>query len=173
MDFYVLILRILHIAGGVFWAGATWMIAGFLTPASQSTGKSGQEVMQHLIGKRRLSDWMGIGGTVTLLSGLLLYWRASGHLNPGWITSGQGLGLTIGALAGIAGFLVGSLVIRANTDKMKALGQRIEASQGPPDPALLEEVQATQGRLESAGVWTSVLLAIAVLGMASFQQLLF
>lgn len=33
MGLYVWTLRVLHIGAGIFWTGATWVLAGFLTPA--------------------------------------------------------------------------------------------------------------------------------------------
>lgn len=173
MELYPLILRILHIGAGVFWAGATWTLAGFLTPAVKATGASGQEVIGQISGRLRLSDILGVAAVTNAVSGLLLYWRLSSGLNSNWLASGPGIGLTVGALAGIVAFFVGLLVTRPTTLQIGKVGAKLAATEGPPEPALFEEMGALQDKLEAVGVWISVLLAVAVIAMASAQQLLF
>lgn len=173
MDLYPLILRILHIGAAMFWAGATWMLAGFLTPAVKSSGLAGPQVMGELIRKRRLSEGLGVAAVINVASGLLLYWRLSSGLRSGWLLSGPGLSLTVGAIAGSIAFFVGFFVTRPSTVQMGKIGGQIAAAEGPPQAALVEELGALQGRLEAAGIWISVLLAVAVIAMAGAEQMIF
>lgn len=173
MDVYAWVLRVLHVVTGVWWAGATWTLAGFLTPAVQEIGKPGQEIMKELIQKRRLSEYIGIAGAISVITGLLLYWRASNGLHPTWILSGRGLSLSIGGLAGIATLGIGFRVIRTSALRMGELGRQIEQSEGPPDPEVLQEMQGLQAKLESGGLWAAALLAVSVIGMAGAQNLFF
>jgi len=170
MDYYVLVLRVLHIVAGVFWAGAGWAVAGIFTPAIQATGPAGQQVMGYAVGQRRLSTIFSLAATVNTLTGLLLYWRASVGLNPNWIRTGPGLTLTMGGLAGLTAFLIGFLVNRPLSNRLGAVGRRLAAAQGPPDQGLITEAGQLQARLESAGVWTSILLAVSVILMAGAEQ---
>lgn len=173
MDVYPWVLRVLHVASGVWWAGATWTLAGFLTPAVKEIGQPGQEMMKELVQKRRLSDYLGIAGSISVVTGLLLYWRVSSGLHPSWILSGRGLSLTIGGLAAIATLAIGFRVIRTSALRMGEIGRQIEQTDGAPDPELLQEMQGLQGKLESGGLWAAALLAVAVIGMAGAQNLFF
>lgn len=173
MDVYPWTLRVLHVAAGIFWTGGTWLLAGFLTPAAKETGQSGQEMMRDLIQKRQLSTWLGVTGLITVLTGLLLYWRVSSGLNANWLFSGRGLSLTIGGLAGLATLAIGFAVNRPVALRLAALGEQVAESNEPPSPETLEELQGLQKKLEQAGVWAAVLLSIAVVAMAGAQSLYF
>ncbi len=50
--------------------------------------------------------------------------------------------------------------------RLGALGQEIQASGGPPTPEQLAEVQAQQKKLTQGALWTAILLAVSVAGMA-------
>jgi len=102
MDIYIIILRLIHIFGGVAWVGAAFLMLGSIIPAVDALGQEGGKFMQSLLGPGRFSQYMGLMGTATAVSGLLLYIRASNNFSTGWIASGQGIMLTIGALAGLA-----------------------------------------------------------------------
>ena len=173
MDVYVWTLRVLHVAAGVFWAGATWMLAGILTPAVKDVGKPGQQVMRNLIQKRKLTMYLGVSGIITVLTGLLLYWRVSSGLNMSWLTSGRGISLTIGGVAGLLTLIIGFAVNRPSAERLGELGAQVAASEGPPEPEVMQELQSLQARLEAAGVWTAILLAVAVVAMAGAEQLFF
>src|SRR5262245_61236589 len=102
MDTYMVVLRILHILAGVFWVGAAFVTILFLQPTARELGPAAGPFMAHLAGKKRLVDWVLRAAGLTILAGVLMYWRVSGGLEWDWISSAQGLGLTIGALCGIA-----------------------------------------------------------------------
>ncbi|HEX9795885.1 MAG TPA: hypothetical protein VGA52_02730 [Anaerolineales bacterium] len=168
MNLYILLLRVLHIGAGVFWAGASWTVAGFLTPAVKATGQSGQQVMGYVNNQRRLTGIFTLAAVVNILSGLLLLWNSSAGLNPNWFRTGPGIALSLGALAGIVVFALGFFVHRPVGARLGAIGAQLAA--GPPEPELVQEAGTLQARLESAGVWSSILLAIAVILMAAAEQ---
>jgi uncharacterized membrane protein len=173
MNYYLITLRIIHVLGGVFWGGTAFMVAGFLTPTILATAPESGKVMQHLGGKTRFTTIMSITAIIVPLSGLLLYWELSSGLNLDWITSGQGLGLTIGGIAGFIAAGVALSVPAAAMKKMAAVAAEIEAQGGPPTEAQMKEIQANQEKLKSGGQITAILLVIAVLGMATAQYLWF
>lgn len=173
MNYYMILLRIIHISGAVFWGGTTFMVAGFLTPTIEATAPESGKVMQHLAGKTRFSTIMSITATLVVISGLLMYWELSNGLNTSWITSGQGLGLTIGGLAGLIAAGIGLSVPARATKTMAAVAQEIEAQGGPPTADQMGAIQAAQARLKQGGQMTAVLLVIAVLGMATASYLAF
>lgn len=173
MDLYVILLRIVHIFSGVFWVGAVAFMVFFIQPTAASLGADAQKFMQHLIFRRRLTDVVLSSGILNVLAGLLLYWRSSAGLQVAWITSGPGLGFTIGALAAIAGLGVGFSVTRPAVLRMGALGAEIQASGQPPTAEQDAELHEIQDRSALAGRWTLTLVAIALLAMATARYLNF
>jgi hypothetical protein len=49
-----IILRLVHILAGVFWAGTVFLMAGFLVPTMRATGREGGVFVQYLMRERRL-----------------------------------------------------------------------------------------------------------------------
>src|SRR5688500_20258407 len=112
MDTYMVVLRILHILAGVFWVGAAFTTILFLQPTALEVGPAARPFMAHLAGKRRLVDWVLRAAGLTILAGVLMYWRVSGGLDGDWLSSAPGVSLTVGALCGIAAFSLGLSVVR-------------------------------------------------------------
>lgn len=160
------VLRLVHIFSGVFWAGANLMMAGFINPSVKATAPDSGKFMQHLAQKSGFPRSAEIAGWLTVLAGLALYWIVSGGFQPAWITSRYGLALTMGGLLAIVGLVVGYTVQKPAAKRMGALGQEIQASGGPPSPEQVAELQAQQKKLAMGGLWTAILLALAVVGMA-------
>ena len=50
----MILLRLIHIVAGVFWAGTMMTIAWFLLPAAQALGQPGGAFMQQLMFGQRL-----------------------------------------------------------------------------------------------------------------------
>jgi hypothetical protein len=108
-----------------------------------------------------------------VLAGLLLYWTASGNLRLAWITSGQGLALTLGGLSAIIALVIGFAVQSKAVKRMGAIGAAIQAAGGPPSPEQAAEMAGLSEKLRNAGVWNAGLLAFTVLAMAGAQELFF
>ncbi len=165
----MVILRILHIAGGVFWAGATLFIVSFLFPAVQAAGPEGGKVMQRLT-QGPYSRATAGAAAVTILSGLLLYLRDSAGLRAEWIGSAFGLTITIGALAAIITYAWGLLATKPAADRLGELSKAAVAG-GAPSPAQAAEIQRLQAKLASSARLAAYLLGVAVLAMAAARYL--
>lgn len=166
-----LIIRLIHITAAVAWAGGAFMMAGFVGPAAAALGPDGGKFMQYLAGPGRLTTYLSAAGGLTILSGLYLYWVRSGGLNPDWITSGPGLALTIGGLAGLAAAIFGGAGSGRAASRMAELGAQIGRAGGPPSAEQRAEMQALQERLAFMGRANALLLIIALLGMALAERL--
>jgi hypothetical protein len=171
MDLYVIALRLIHIFAGAYWVGAGFMMLGVIGPTAQAAGAEGGRFMQRITTQSRYGLFMAIAGLLTTLSGLLLYWRGSGHLQPAWITSGTGLSLTVGGLAGIVAFVLGLAVHWRIGARVKTVTEAMQRAGGPPTPDQLAELQLLGRQEAQAGVWSAVLLTVAVIGMSVAQYL--
>ena len=160
------VLRLFHILAGVFWAGANLVMAGFINPSVKATAPDSGKFMQYLAQKSGFPRAAEISGWFTVLAGLALYWVVSGGFQPVWITSRHGLALTIGGLLAIAGLIVGYVVQKPAAKRLGALGQEIQTGAKPPSPEQLAQLQAQQKKLALGGLWTAILLGLAVAGMA-------
>jgi len=165
MNPYLVLLRLVHIFAGVFWAGGAVLYILFITAAARTAGPSGGAFMQALMGRHRFSQAMTIASVLTILSGFLLYWHDSSGLQWRWITTGVGIGFTTGALAALGAFLVGNLVLGPTARKLAAMGVTI----GPtgPTPTQAAQIGVLQSRLRRAEWADIILLMIALLGMAT------
>jgi uncharacterized membrane protein len=167
MDWYVIILRLIHIAAGIFWVGAAFVFFLFIQPSARELGPDGQRFMGHLGTRKKLPGIMLISAIVTVLAGVLLYIRVSDGFSADWITSGPGIGFTVGGVAAIITVTLGLILTKPAADRMAALGQEIAAAGGPPSSEQASEMQRLQARLVLLGRVSMVLLAIAVVTMAT------
>lgn len=167
----VLVLRLLHIILGVFWAGAIFFLVLFLAPALGRVGPEGRKVMAQL-DRARFFEVMPLVALVTILSGAWLMWIGSGGFRPLYFTSRWGLTLTAGAIAAIVAFGVGTAIMRPTSKRLLALGPRVAAAPSDDERERLgAEVGALRRRARTASLWVAGLLLIAVVAMAGARYL--
>lgn len=170
MVILLIILRIIHIFSGMFWVGFAFVNLGFLQPTMRATAPEGQKFMQHLTQRTRLLTTIYTAATLTLLSGLIMYWILTGF-RMSVLASGYGLTLTIGSVAGLVAWIVAIVVIRDIFNQMGSIGQAIQAQGGPPTAEQAAALQALGARLGSVGNVALVFLVIALLGMSAAQYM--
>jgi hypothetical protein len=171
MDTYMVVLRVVHILAGVFWVGAALTTVFFIQPTAREVGPAAGPFMMHLAGRKHLVDFVLSAAGLTVLAGLLMYWRVSGGLDPDWIGSAPAISLTVGALCAIAALAIGGSIVRPSIMATLAIGQAVAASGGPPTPEQAAELQALQRRGTTAGKVVVPLLIVAVIGMAAARYL--
>lgn len=137
MNYYLLVLRILHIGAGVFWVGSVLLLTFVINPALKETGESGQKFVDYLIKKKRFGTESAGAGGMAGVAGLLLYWRDSQGLTSAWMGSSVGIGFGIGAGLALIAFIFGILTDR----KLKAMLQLREQIQGMPTDEQNSQVQ--------------------------------
>ena len=162
-------LRVVHIAAGIFWVGSSAFLHFYVEPTVHALGPQGGPFMRHMTETRKLPVFISISGVLTILAGVALYWDNSNGFDPDWITSGPGLGFTVGAIAAILAFVIGVAVVRPRVVRMGALGGAMGS--GTPSPEQIQEMGALQRSLRSISTVNIVLLAIAVVAMAVARYL--
>jgi hypothetical protein len=169
MNTSALILRLIHIVCGVYWAGTLMFVATLLQPSVADAGPEGGKVMQALL-RRRYLEILPVIALLTILSGLELFRRISGGFRMSWIGTRPGMTLTIGVLAALVAFTIGMSVLRPAAKSVGPLAQKAQQlPEGPDRDALLAEVGRLRRRTALGGRWVAALLAIAVIGMAAFR----
>lgn len=172
MNTLMIVLRIIHIFSGVFWVGVSLFNIGFLQPTIQSTGSEGQKVMQHLTTQTRFTMTVYTAATLSLLSGLSMYWILFGFRLSA-LGSGYGLSLTIGGLAGVIAWFMALFVIRRIIGRMQAVGKAVQKQGGPPNAQQAAELQAAGAQMAQMGRWGIALMVVALLGMSVAQYVRF
>lgn len=169
MNVLMLVLRILHIVGGVFWVGSAMMSTFFLGPAVRASGDSGRAVMGYLVSKARISTRITASSVTTVLAGLALYWIDSAGLSSPWTTSGAGLGFAIGGLLALLGMGFGGLVGK----NAARLGRIAATAQDKPSDSQLADMKGAQSAMDGASRLSTIALILSLLCMATARYWLF
>jgi uncharacterized membrane protein len=164
MDVLLVVLRLVHIFAGIFWAGATLMLVRFISPSVAATGETGQKFMQYLAQRTRLTPALAAAAGLSLLSGLIMYSYLNYDQDP--FGSGRAVSITLGSIFGILGFIIGFSYQNRATRRMKAISTEIAASGAPPTPEQMMEMQELAKRVNDGGRYTAVVLVLAIVGMS-------
>jgi len=169
MNYYLLILRILHIGAGVYWVGSTLLLAFIITPALKETGESGQKFVDYLIKKKRFGTESAGAGGMAGIAGILLYWHDSGGLTSAWMHSSAGIGFSVGAGLALIAFVFGVLTDR----KLKAMTQLREQIQDMPSDEQTSQLQVL-GKQQSTYLYIcAAALSLALWVMATARYFVF
>ncbi len=165
MDLLLIVVRLIHIGLGVFWAGSVFFTAFFLAPALRDAGPDGAKVAAGLM-RRRLFDVLPAVAGLTILSGLWLYWRASVGFQPAYMRSPAGMTYGIGAAAAIVALGLGLTIVRPAMMSAARLTQ--SAMSAPAGERETQLAAAQQARVRGANYtqFVTVLVFIAVVAMA-------
>ena len=167
--YVILILRVLHIAGGIMWVGSATLYLLLIIPAARTAQSAGQKFLQTLGPK--FGAMMGLVTTVTVVSGALLYARFfAGGISFIWNT-GAGFAFTVGAVAALGSYALGAGYFGKMQEKIGKLGAEMESAQSAPSPAKVQEMNRLQSSLMKAYQFDFVLLVVAMLAMAVARYL--
>ncbi|MCC6300839.1 MAG: hypothetical protein IT314_16255 [Anaerolineales bacterium] len=167
--YIILILRVLHVGGGIMWVGSAALYLLLIIPAAYSAQSAGQKFMHALAPK--FGAMMGLVTTITVLSGALLYARFfAGGISFIW-TTGAGAAFTVGAVAALGSYAMGVGVFGKLHAQIGKIEAEIGSAQGAPNPVKVAEKNRLQSSLMKAYRFDLVLLAVAMLGMAVARYL--
>ena len=162
----IVILRIIHIVGGVFWVGSALFGALLLAPALRAVGPGAGPVMNQLVKVRKMPVLMMTSGIATMIAGIWLLMIDSAGQPGVWMRSGTGRTFAIGGAMAIVAFLLGMAVNMQVSKRLAAIGAAAGARGGPPTPEEQAEVQRLQGRMSVASQAVTLLLVLATSAMA-------
>jgi len=165
MSWLIVALRVIHIGGGVFWAGAVWVFARYVEPTAAAAGPEGGRFLQRFAASGYSPAVMS-SGAATVLAGFALLWIDSGGFQPAFMGSPFGVTLSLGALSAVVAAVFGLGVAARNAIRLKRVGAAIQGQAAGPTPEQQATVAAIEGRLRFSGRITAVFLVLAVLCMA-------
>src|SRR5262245_40827631 len=112
-----LAFRVIHVLLAALWIGSTVFISLLLMPAIEASGPAGGQVMLGL-NRRGLNAYMGAIGGITVLTGILLFWRYTAGFDPVLSGSRAGITYSIGGLAGLLAAIIGGAVVGRSAQKV-------------------------------------------------------
>jgi uncharacterized membrane protein len=155
------LLRAIHIVGAVFWVGGVMMVALFVLPSARAVGPNGQQMLQEIMLRRKLSVYLIVAAIITTLAGLVLYGRNMSLTAGAWARSPMGIGMSVGAICAILAVIIGMSIAAPAAKKMAAAG-------APGAPTMTDEERSRlQRRMGLAANSVLVLLLVAALLMAT------
>jgi hypothetical protein len=166
-----LIIRVLHVAGGALWFGFIIFVAFFLTPSLQEAGPDGAKVMAGLE-RRKLVVVIPVIATVTILSGIWLFWRYTAGFNAEVSRTHTAMTFGTGGALGILAYLIGMSLIGPNMAKArKAAARAATLPEGQERSALLASANAMRKRAATATriVAGLVTITITLMSIAIFM----
>jgi uncharacterized membrane protein len=165
MQFELLVLRLVHVLGGIFWVGSAVFTTFFLIPAlAKAGGPVAGQVMSGMQ-QRRLYLILPIVAGLTILSGLRLWFILSGGNPTHYFQHRSGHVYAVSGLLAIIAFVLSLAVARPAAVRMGALAQA-KASDETSRHLIAAEVAKLQRRATLSGMVAVVLLLIAAAGMA-------
>lgn len=169
MNYLTVVLRLIHIIGGIFWVGAGLLMNFFIGPTLRATGDAGKQFAGHFMARTKFTAVMNVSVFATLIAGFWLYGIDSQWFSSAWMSSSTGIGFGIGAGFAIVGFITG-FMNGANNRKLAMLGSQIQGKPTPEQAAQLGAIQNQQAWVVPVNSYT---LLIAALFMAVSRYLVF
>jgi len=166
---FFFVFRLIHILGGVAWAGGVFTFVVFVQPSAAAIGPAAGPMMGQLLGARKLVDRFLLLAGITIVAGLVMYvklWSDAGSFGD-WIGSNYGLAITIGMVTAIAAASIGLFVTRPNVGALMGLQRQIAEGGGPPSPEQGAEIARRQATLKVGGRVALSLLVVTVVTMAT------
>jgi uncharacterized membrane protein len=168
MDYLVIVLRLIHVIAGIIWVGSALTMNIFIGPTVYATQESGQQFLRHLMTRTRFTATMTVSAILTIIAGGALIGRAAGA-GSAWISSGPGIGFSIGAAFSLVAFVCGMLV-GIDSSRINRLRGDI---QGKPSAEQSARLASLSGRLRILGPINVYSLLIASILMAVARYLVF
>ncbi|MHB1312917.1 MAG: hypothetical protein ACYC3L_12950 [Gemmatimonadaceae bacterium] len=166
----LLLLRLIHILGGVFWLGSGVFTTLFLAPALATPGVNAGRVFAALQ-QRRLFTVVPLVAVLTIASGLRLIWIDSGGLDARYFASATGATLGGSGAAAMVAFFLSLAIARPSAARAGRLEASLATAPEASRAGLASEITALRRRGVVAGNIAMLLLIAGGAGMAVARYL--
>lgn len=166
----LLLLRLIHILGGIFWLGTGLFSALFLAPALAMSGVDAGRVFAALQ-QRRFFTILPLVAVLTIASGLRLLWIGSGGVDARYFATATGATYGYSGAATIVAFLLSMLISRPSAARAGQLAAALASAPETGPARLASEIEALRRRGLVAGNIAMALLILGAAGMAVARYL--
>ena len=161
----LLVLRLVHVLGGLFWVGSGLFTTFYLRPVLAEMGPAAGQVMAGLQ-RRRLFTVLPVVATLTILSGTRLMMITSGGFAPSYFASPMGKTFAWGGVAAIAAFVLSLLIARPAMVQAAKLGAAMAQAPEGERAGLAVRLARLQRAGGVANALAVALLVVAAAAMA-------
>jgi hypothetical protein len=159
-------VRAIHVLFGAIWVGIAVFGAWILKPLTTELGSDAAKV-QAIMRRRGFVAGMPILALTTILSGLALYYRFTGHFSPEGSRTHAAMAYGLGGGLAIIAFLIGALLISRSMIKAGQLAQGAGSAKTADERnRMLSEAAALRARAGQFGDVVAVLVTITIVLMA-------
>ena len=165
----MIVLRLFHVVCGILWVGGVAVLTLFVTPSVRGAGPAGGAVMRQLLTKTRFVPYFPALGGLTVLTGILMFWRDGVTTQGGaaaFGASAMGITLSIGGLAGLIALIFGGLVVGRSAGAVSKILRAVDSSGGQPSPEQGAALAALQAKIGWGSSIVLPILIIAAIAMA-------
>jgi len=166
----LIVLRLVHIVGGIFWVGTVMYLTFFQMPSVAEAGPGGGAVMAGLQ-RRRLFTVLPVVALLTMLSGTRLLQVASAGFAAEYFESAMGQALLVASITTVVAFLVGVSVSRPAMTRVAALTMQREAAAPDRRLAIDVEVEGLRAKGRVANLTVTIILIVSASLMAVARYL--
>jgi uncharacterized membrane protein len=167
----ILVLRLVHILGGMFWVGSGLFTTLFLMPTLAKAGPAAGPVIAGLQ-QRRLFTILPIVALLTILSGVRLMWITSAGFSSVYFASALGRTYAASGAAAIVGFLISIVIARPAALRAASLGATLASTTDSTTRASLGvTVEGLRRRSAVASILAVALVVLSAAGMAVARYL--
>ena len=162
----MILLRLVHIVGAIFWVGSAMFTGFFLIPSLKETPATMGAVAQALA-KRGFMTAMPVVGLFVILSGGTMLWiQSGGHMHEYMMTA-SGHTFTMAGGIGILALLFGVVVTKPANMKAGAIGAQLQTVTDPAEKGRLQgEMAVAQKKAALFTMIVTILMILAAMGMA-------
>ena len=162
----IIVLRLIHVVGGIFWVGGALLNFLFIAPAFAAAGPAAGPIVAAMRA-RRMFVVLPTVAVLTLLSGLRLMMIQSSGFDAAYFQTDLGRTFALGGAAAIVAFVMGITIALPAQKRMAVLGPQIAAASDEATRAPLQaEMARIQRRLRIMGPVVTGLLLLAAVTMA-------
>lgn len=161
----LIVLRLIHVVGGMYWVGSALFNFIFLAPAMSAAGPAAGPMM-NVMKARKLFVVAPTIAILVILSGVRLMMLTAGDWGA-YFASARGATYGAGAVAAVVAFGIGVSVALPAQKRMGMLGASMATlTDDGARAAAMAEMAALQKRLKVMGTVVTGLLIIAAVTMA-------
>jgi uncharacterized membrane protein len=161
----LLVLRVIHVLGGIFWVGSALFTTIFLMPAIATAGGNAGAVLG-VMRQRGLLTVLPVVALLTMASGLRLLWIMSGGFSGAYFRTGTGSTFAAAGVAAVVSFLISFLIARPAAIRSGELGGTLAGATVEQRPGITLKMEMLRRRAAVASAVVIVLLTLASVGMA-------
>lgn len=166
----LLVLRLVHILGGMIWVGSGIFTSFFLMPTLAQAGLAAGQVIAGLQ-RRRLFTILPIVALLTILSGVRLMQITSQGFSPEYFASTAGRTYAWSGLLAIVGFLIGIFIARPAAIHAAKIGADMATASETERVSLAAKLERYRRTSSITSTISVALVVLAAAGMAVARYL--